>query len=204
MSPSLALIEFTGTPAGVFAMDRLIKKAPIASVRSGTVSPGRFLVLFNGTTASVEESYREGLSSGEGKVWDSVFLPRVHPSLDRAVFGERHPAGGEALLVLESASVCSVVQAVDISLKGTDVVLLELRLADEFLHGRGLAFLEGTLQQVQMASDMIHEFYAGRTGDQSVFELTMIPTPHEGVQRQLTKSSRFFQAETLDLKGEEL
>ena len=55
--PAFAAIEFNSVPAGIFAADALLKKSPIAMIRSGTIGEGRYLILLAGTTASVEEAH---------------------------------------------------------------------------------------------------------------------------------------------------
>ena len=41
MQQALALLEFSGAAAGILAVDRLLKMAPVALLRCGTVHPGR-------------------------------------------------------------------------------------------------------------------------------------------------------------------
>src|SRR5882672_1095700 len=59
---ALAVLEFADIPAGVWAVDAILKKAPIAFVRAGTVTRGRYLVLFGGSTGSSAESLEEALA----------------------------------------------------------------------------------------------------------------------------------------------
>ena len=198
---SMALIEFSSIPVGMAALDRLVKKAPIAFLKSGTVTPGRFLTLFSGSTASVEESFLEGLSFGGDQVWDKVFLPHAHPFLVRALFGEHVSPGSYALLILESTSVCSMVEALDASLKGSEVTLLEFRFADALLHGKGMGILEGPLQEIQAARDIATEVLTQRN---SSHNMEIIASPHEGLLNQIRLSTQFFKAEWQNLNGEEL
>ena len=68
--PALAIVEFSDIPTGMFATDAMLKKAPIAFVKCGTISRGRYLTLIGGTTASVDESLAEGLVHGGDSVLD--------------------------------------------------------------------------------------------------------------------------------------
>ena len=72
--PAIALIEFNNIADGITGADAMVKKAPIAMLKSGTVSQGKYLVLIGGSTASVRESFQEGLSQAKESVIDSVFL----------------------------------------------------------------------------------------------------------------------------------
>jgi microcompartment protein CcmL/EutN len=51
---ALALLEFESVAAGILASDLMVKRAPIALLRCGTIHPGRFLVLVGGSVASTE------------------------------------------------------------------------------------------------------------------------------------------------------
>ena len=51
---ALALLEFDSIASGVLASDLMVKRAPIALLRCGTIHPGRFLVLVGGSVASTE------------------------------------------------------------------------------------------------------------------------------------------------------
>ena len=60
--PAIAVVEFSSIADGIFCTDALLKKAPIAMLKSGTVSGGRYLVIIGGSTASVEESLNEAIA----------------------------------------------------------------------------------------------------------------------------------------------
>ena len=61
--PAIAVIEFASIADGIYCTDALLKKAPIAMIKSGTVSQGRYLIIIGGSTASVEESLNEALAA---------------------------------------------------------------------------------------------------------------------------------------------
>ncbi|MBU1071930.1 BMC domain-containing protein, partial [bacterium] len=90
---ALALLEFESVAHGILAVDRMLKRAPIAMLRCGTVHPGHYLALIGGTVASVEEAYREGGAAGE--LTDAVFLPDPHPAVRGAAQGERADIGDD-------------------------------------------------------------------------------------------------------------
>ena len=141
---ALAVLEFADIPTGVWAVDGILKKAPIAFVRAGTVTRGRYLVVFGGSTAATAESLAEALATSGKAVIDHTLLPDVHPALFDAAFGARRKSAG-SLLIIETETASSIVRAVEAALKGTPVVLLELRLADAGLAGKGIALVAGSL-----------------------------------------------------------
>jgi microcompartment protein CcmL/EutN len=157
---ALALVEFGSIAAGMHAGDAMAKKAPIDRVVAGTVHPGKYLVLISGSVADVEESLKAGRAAGSTHVIDFVFLPQVHPSVVEAIAAsavaghEREGAlRGPALGVIETSSVAAAIHAADAGVKGADVSLLELRLADG-LHGKGLVLYTGAVHDVEAAVDI--------------------------------------------------
>ncbi|MGH2593069.1 MAG: BMC domain-containing protein [Anaerolineae bacterium] len=157
---ALALIEFGSIAAGMHAGDAMAKKAPIARLVAGTVQPGKYLVLISGTVADVEESLKAGRAAGSSHVIDFVFLPQVHPAVVDAIVAGAAPgrAGerasrGPSLGVIETGSVAAAIHAADAGVKGAEVSLLELRLADG-LHGKGLVLYTGDVQDIEAAVDI--------------------------------------------------
>ena len=64
MQQALALLEFSGAAAGILAVDRMLKMAPVALLRCGTVHPGRYLALVGGSVAATEEAHAAGAGGG--------------------------------------------------------------------------------------------------------------------------------------------
>lgn len=155
MRQALALLEFTSVAAGVLAVDRLLKRSPVAQLKCGTVEPGRYLALIRGTVAAVEEAHAEGVRTGTegGTLADDVCLADPHPALLERLFAASREPAGEALGVLEIATSPALLRALDAVLKAVPVGLAELRLADD-LGGRAVAVLDGTLPDVQEGLDL--------------------------------------------------
>src|SRR2546428_4396749 len=99
--PTIAVIEFGSIADGIYCTDALLKRAPIAMIKSGTVSRGRYLIIVGGSTASVEESLNEALALGQSSVLDHAFLPDVHTRVHDAVLGQRAPIEPDAVAILE-------------------------------------------------------------------------------------------------------
>jgi len=150
MQPALALIEFDSIAAGIEAGDAMAKKAPIARIVAGTVHCGKYLVLVAGEVADVEESLAAGLAVGAGAVLDHVYLPGVHPAVVDAISFGRRPEPIDALGVIETHTVAAAIAAADAGIKGAQVNLLEVRLADG-LGGHGLVFFDGLVADVEAA-----------------------------------------------------
>ncbi|MCK4452704.1 MAG: BMC domain-containing protein, partial [Anaerolineae bacterium] len=132
VEPALALLEFSSIAAGIQAADAMVKRAPIDVIRAGTVQPGKYLVLIGGQVADVEESLAAGreVSGAAAVLVDVVYLPQVHPEVVEAIGGGRVPRVTDALGVIETTTVAAAIHAADAGIKGAEVRLVEVRLAD--------------------------------------------------------------------------
>ncbi|MEX2548980.1 MAG: BMC domain-containing protein [Nitriliruptoraceae bacterium] len=186
MDPSIAILEFDSIAHGIAAGDAMAKRSPLEVLRAGTIHPGRYLVLAGGGTAEVEEAIDAGSAAAGGALLGCTFLPDVHPDVVAAMGGARQE-GGEALGVIETRTVTSVVQAADAGIKNADVVLRELRLADE-LGGKGYVLFGGTLTEVEAAVEYAVERIAG--SDHTVTQV-IIPQLHTEMDDNLRADARF-------------
>ena len=187
MEPALALIEFSSIATGIQAGDAMVKKAPIASIKAGTVQPGNYLVLITGEVADVGESLQAGIEWGADTVVDTVFLPQVHPAVVQAIGGQRVEGTGVALGVVETDDVAATIQAADAGVKGAEVTLREIRLADG-LGGKAFCLFQGEVQDVEAAIEIGFDFLpdAGILVNQVI-----IPQLHEERGENLLESSYF-------------
>ncbi len=196
---ALAVLDFAQIPAGLDATDAMLKKAPVAFFRSGTVTAGRYLTLIGGTPASVEEALAEGLARAEGHLLDHLYLADVHPRLLDALEGRRGEDGTGALLILETATASSVVLACERALKGTLVDLVEVRLSDAGLAGKGLALFRGDLHELEAAVEIVTSALPPAAG----LSYRVLARPHDAFAREASLGTAFAASRFVDLGGEE-
>jgi microcompartment protein CcmL/EutN len=165
MNKALALIEFDSMATGVLAVDRMLKQAPVALLRCGTVHPGKYLALVGGTVAATEEAHAVGveLARQNGCLIDEVLLPDPHGALEPGLVGGRKEPAGDTLAVFETANSPAMLRILDGVLKRVPVQLDKLRLADD-LGGKALAVLDGELPDVQQAVEIAGELGAADEG----------------------------------------
>ncbi len=197
---AIATIEFDDLAAGMLATDAMLKRAPIGLLRSGTISRGRFLTLIAGSTASVDESYREGLSSGDRSIVDSVILVDAHQNVYDAVMGKRSTCRSESIGIIETATVSSNICAAEAAVKGTHVRLIEMRLADSLLDGKGLSIYQGSLYEIQSAMELAEILFGRR---EVRFSTRIIPAPHDGLVAQIAFTTSFREQKVTELEGGE-
>jgi microcompartment protein CcmL/EutN len=183
--PALALLEFNSIAVGILAGDAMVKRAPVATIQSGTVQPGNYLVMVTGDVAAVEEAVGAGQEVGASALTDTVILPNVHPGVVSGIGGSRELKEDDALGVVETHTVASAIHAADAGLKDAEVTLWQLRLADG-LGGKGIILFAGQVADVEAAV----ESAIGRSGDQLVRQV-IIPQLHDEMKANLATYGRF-------------
>jgi microcompartment protein CcmL/EutN len=195
--PALALLELCDVPRGLRALDALVKEADVAVLARGTVQCGRYLVAFAGQVEAVERSYARAVGVAEAAVGDQVLLPDAEPRIVPAFRDGvvRWPARGDALGVVQTASSPVLLAVVDAALKGADVDLVELRLADG-LGGRAIATLWGEIHDVEAALEITEravERHAERHGSgREGLSTVVVPNADEETMSAVSGGTRFF------------
>ncbi len=187
MEPALALLEFDSIAIGVRAGDAMVKRAPVECTFAGTVHPGKYLVLVTGDVASVEEAFLAGRDAGGAALLDSVFLPGVDDAVVEVLRGRRGAVLGEALGVVETRTVAATVGAADRGVKGADVSLLEIHLADR-IGGKAYCLFSGLVADVEAAVEAAVRGLA--RPDQLVAEV-VIPQFHAEMLHNLEAAAEF-------------
>jgi microcompartment protein CcmL/EutN len=193
--PALSLVEFSSIAAGIQAADAMVKRAPIAVLEVGTVQPGKYLVLIGGMTADVEESLDAGREAGGQAIADIVYLPQVHPEVVAALRGGRSPEPHDALGVIETSAVAPAIQAADAGIKGAEVRLVEVRLADG-LGGKGIVLYSGLVANVEIAVAI--GVQSLDRPDQLIRQV-VIPQLHPEVWDNLSNATRFSERVSLQV-----
>jgi len=150
MYPALALIEVSSIARGMVVSDACVKKAHVDLLSSQPISPGRYITLFWGQVAEVEEAYEEGLRVAADALVDKLFLPGVHDYLPETLLGLARISHVDSVGVVETFTVSATLLAADAACKAAEVGLLELRLASG-LGGKAYFIVTGELHDVEAA-----------------------------------------------------
>ena len=186
IEPALALLEFSSIAAGVFAGDAMVKRAQLDVIHAGTIQPGRYLILIGGSVAEVEEVLKAGQENTFGSLNDHVFLPGVHPDVVRTISGGRTAQINDALGIVETQTVPAAILAADKGVKGAQVSLVEIRLADG-LNGKGLVFFTGLVSDVEAAIELI----TGILQSGQLVKQVVIPKLHPDMAVLVHSNTRF-------------
>ena len=187
MRPAIVLLEFDAIAVGILAGDAMAKRAPLKTLHTGTVHPGRYLVLAGGEVADLEEALAAAKEVGASRLRDEIFLPDVHPDVVDAISGKRCDWSATALGVFETRTVPALIRSADRAVKGTNVTLLEVRLADG-LGGKGYALFAGDVADVEAAIEACNESLA----DPDLLEaMVVIPRIHPEMIENLLSHPEF-------------
>ena len=148
--PAIALIEIASIAVGFLVADAVVKKAPIRLLRAQTASPGKFIVLFTGDVASVEEAYKAGIEAAAEVVIDTLFLPGVHELVLPAIDGLTNETTIDSFAAIETFSFAAAIIAADVAVKAAPVGLIEIR-PPVGLGGKSFITLTGVLEDLQAA-----------------------------------------------------
>jgi microcompartment protein CcmL/EutN len=149
---SLGLIELTSIASGFEVCDTMLKTSNVELVLARSICSGKYMVMVRGDVAAVEASVSAGVSSGKFSVIDSFVIPNLHESVFPAIAGSNKVEDLEALGVVESFSVASLIEGADAAVKAANIQLIEIRLAMA-LGGKAFVTLTGNVAAVQSAVD---------------------------------------------------
>jgi microcompartment protein CcmL/EutN len=189
--PALAMILVNEVPAGLRALDALLKEAPVDLVSAGTIHCGLYLILINGQLEAVERSMRKGLDLAATRTVDHVILSDAEPRILRGIRDHaiRWPAPGDTLGVVQTGTPPDMLRVIDRALKGTSVELVELRVGDG-LGGRAIASLWGETPDVEAAIALAAE---ATDGDPAVgLSTTVIRNAEADLVARLGAPTTFF------------
>jgi len=147
---SLGLIEMSSIAAGMHAADIMLKTAQVELILSRTICSGKYMVMIGGEVAEVQSAVDAAMSIVDYAVIDTFVIPNVHPDLFPALSGHSDVKQLEALGIIESFSVASLIEGADAAAKAANVKIIEIRLAMA-LGGKAFCTLTGEVAAVTSA-----------------------------------------------------
>lgn len=152
MSRAIGMIEFKTTATGVVAADTMVKTADVELLEAETVCPGKYIALVAGDLSAVRAAVDAACTQYESQLIDSFVLGNPHESIFPALYGATQVEKVEALGILETFDVASVITAADVAAKTAIVQLIELRVA-KGMCGKSYMYLTGSVSAVEAAID---------------------------------------------------
>jgi len=176
---AIGVMELNSIAAGIQIVDTMLKAAEVELVLARTICSGKYLIIVAGEVAAARASVESGIDFVEGTVIDHTVIPRVHQSILPAVSGINKTTTLKSIGIIESFSVCSLLEAADAAVKAAHVDIIETRLAMA-LGGKAFVSLTGDVSAVRTAVDTGADIVA-RKG-LLVFK-AVIPAPAERLYR---------------------
>ena len=147
---SIGLIELTSIAAGFQTADAMLKAAGVSLLLSRSICSGKYMVMVRGDVAAVQASVSVGAGASRFSVIDSFVIPNLHEAVFPAIAGTSKVEELEALGIVESFSVASLIEGADAAVKAANVQLIEIRLAMA-LGGKAFVTLTGNVAAVESA-----------------------------------------------------
>jgi len=147
---SIGLIELTSIASGFLVCDTMLKAADVDLLLSRSICSGKYMVMVRGEVGAVEASVSAGVAGARFSVIDSFVIPNLHEHVFPAISGGSKVEALEALGILESFSVASLIEGADAAVKAANVQLIEIRLAMA-LGGKAFVTLTGDVAAVESA-----------------------------------------------------
>ena len=149
---SIGLIELTSIAAGFQAADAMLKASDVDLLLSRSICSGKYMVMVRGEVGAVQAAVASGNTAGSFSVIDCFTIANLHESVFPAIAGSVKVERLNALGILESFSVASLIEGADAAAKAADVELIEVRLAMA-LGGKAFVTMTGNVAAVQAAVD---------------------------------------------------
>ena len=147
---AIGLLELTSIAKGIEATDLMLKAADVELLASRSICSGKYMVLVRGDVAACASSLKAGEEVGRETVADAILIPRLHDEIFPAIAQAAMLDEVDALGVIESFNVASLIEAADAAVKSAEVHLLEIRLAMA-LGGKAFCVLTGQVAAVRSA-----------------------------------------------------
>ena len=180
MPEAVALLEIASLARGIVCADAAVKRAQVELILCEAVSPGKYLLLFGGPVADVDEALQAAESVAADSLLDRLWLPQVNeqilPALragPQGLHAKSELHAGQSVGVVELITVASAIRAADAACKAANVELQMLHVA-RGIGGKAWFVLRGELPDVEAAVSAAQQ----AAGDGLLAGVELIARPH--------------------------
>jgi len=182
MIVSIGLIELNSIVRGIETSDTMLKAGEVTLDFAKPVCPGKFIVQVHGDVGAVKAAVAGGLVTGGGSVVNDILIPRVHPTLIKAINSVVDPPPHvEALGAVEYFDIASAVLGADAAAKAARVMLTEVRLGMG-IAGKSFFKMCGDVADVRSAVAAAVAIAKDHT---TLVATTVIPSPDPALFREM-------------------
>jgi len=174
-------VELNSLARGFDVTDTMLKTSQVELLLARTVCPGKYVALVSGSVADVTSAVEAGANKAAHSLVDHFVIPNIHPDIFPAIAGLGPVDALEALGIVETFSVASLIEAADAAIKTADVRFVEIRLAMA-LGGKAFISFTGEIAAVESAAAAAAA-EAGKKG--LLVEKVVIAKPRQELLREM-------------------
>jgi len=178
---AIGLVEFSSIARGIEVADQMLKAANVELLISTATCPGKYITLVHGEVAAVEDSVNTAIRLGGEFLLDDLIIPNVDEQIFPAITGVTCVDTIQAVGVIESFSIASLIIAADACVKAASVDLLEIRIGSG-IGGKSYVTMTGDVSDVKVSVKAGVEIIKD-TGN--IVCHTVIPSPHPEFKKTL-------------------
>ena len=149
---AIGMVEFNSIARGIYVADQLVKISDVEIATAAPTCPGKYIAIVYGDVAAVEASVKIGERMAEEFFVDSLLIPNVDAGVFPAITGATMPQRIQAVGIIESFSLATMIVCADAVLKTAEVEAIELRLGNG-LGGKSYFTFTGDVAAVKAGND---------------------------------------------------
>ena len=176
------MVEYNSVARGIFTSDQMVKTSNVDIVTATTICPGKYITIVHGSVSEVESALKVGIETAGEFLVDSTMISNVHPDIFPAIVSAAMPGQVDALGILESYSLSSMIVAADKVLKSAELKAIELRLGTG-LGGKAFFTFTGSVAAVQSGVRTGMETIGSERG--LLINAEVIPSPSQEIIQHL-------------------
>lgn len=149
---AIGMVEFNSIARGIYVADQMVKISDVEIATAAPTCPGKYIAIVYGDVAAVEASVQIGERMSEEFFVDSLLIPNVDAGVFPAITGTTMPERVQAVGIIESFSLATMIVCADAVLKAAEVEAIELRLGNG-LGGKSYFTFTGDVAAVKAGND---------------------------------------------------
>lgn len=149
---AIGMVEFNSIARGIYVADQMVKISDVEIATAAPTCPGKYIAIVYGDVAAVEASVQIGERMAEEFFVNSLLIPNVDAGVFPAITGATMPERVQAVGIIESFSLATMIVCADAVLKAAEVEAIELRLGNG-LGGKAYFTFTGDVAAVKAGND---------------------------------------------------
>ena len=149
---AIGMVEFNSIARGIYVAEQMVKISDVEIATAAPTCPGKYIAIVYGDVAAVEASVKIGERMAEEFFVDSLLIPNVDAGVFPAITGATMPQRIQAVGIIESFSLATMIVCADAVLKTAEVEAIELRLGNG-LGGKSYFTFTGDVAAVKAGND---------------------------------------------------